>query len=224
MGALTGFLDVLKPPGMTSHDVVAFVRRLVGGGKVGHLGTLDPGAAGVLPLALGAATRTLEFLPAARKAYRAEVTFGVETDTLDAQGQVLARRPVEGLTLEALQAACSGYRGTVMQEPPRVSALRQGGRRSYDRARQGEDFQLPPRAAIYHGVRVLDLAGTVAMLDVECGPGTYVRALARDLGRDLGCGAMLSFLLRTRSGPFLLAQACPALRRLLRGTYGAMPP
>ncbi len=209
MAAPTGFLDVLKPPGMTSHDVVAFVRRLVGGGKVGHLGTLDPAATGVLPLALGAATRTLEFLPAARKAYRAEVTFGVETDTLDAEGQVLARHPVGDLTLEALQEACGRYLGTVMQEPPRVSALRQGGRRSYERARQGEDFRLPPRPAIYHEVRVLalDPAAGIALLDVDCGPGTYVRALARDLGRDLGCGAMLSFLVRTRSGPFLLPEA-----------------
>lgn len=206
-GAPTGFLNILKPPGMTSHDVVAFVRRLVGGGKVGHLGTLDPGAAGVLPLALGAATRTLEFLPAAHKAYRAEVTFGVETDTLDAAGQVVARRPAQGLTPEALEVACASYRGTIMQVPPCVSAIRQGGRRSYDRARQGEDFQLPPRPAVYHAVRVLDLHGAVALLDVACGPGTYVRALARDLGRDLGCGAMLSFLLRTRSGAFVLEEA-----------------
>lgn len=206
-GAPTGFLNALKPPGMTSHDVVAFVRRLAHRGKVGHLGTLDPGAAGVLPLALGAATRTLEFLPPARKAYRAEVTFGIETDTLDAAGQVLSRRSPEGLTREALEEACARFAGVIMQAPPRVSAIRQGGRRSYERARAGEDFDLPPRPAEYHVVRVLELRGPVALLDVDCGPGTYVRALARDLGQDLGCGAMLSFLLRTRSGPFLLEEA-----------------
>jgi tRNA pseudouridine55 synthase len=205
--SLAGFLNLLKPPGMTSHDVVAFVRRLLGGGKVGHLGTLDPGAAGVLPLALGGATRTLEFLPPARKAYRAEVTFGIETETLDAAGEVLARRDPGPIAPAVLQAACSAWRGLVMQVPPRVSAIRQSGRRGYDRVRQGEDFELPPRPAEYHAVRLLDLQGAVALLEVDCGPGTYVRALARDLGHELGCGAMLSFLLRTRSGPFFLERA-----------------
>ncbi len=202
-----GFLNLLKPPGMTSHDVVAFVRRQVGGGKVGHLGTLDPGAAGVLPLALGGATRTLEFLPPARKVYRAEVTFGIETETLDAAGEVLARCDPGEIEPSGLETACSAWRGVVMQVPPRVSAIRQAGRRSYDRARRGEDFELPPRPAEYHAVRLLHLQGAVALLDVDCGPGTYVRALARDLGRELGCGAMLSFLLRTRSGPFFLERA-----------------
>ncbi len=205
--APAGFLNLLKPPGMTSHDVVAFVRRQVAGAKVGHLGTLDPGAAGVLPLALGAATRTLEFLPAARKAYRAELTFGVETETLDAAGRVLARRDPGNLEVADLEAACAAWRGVVMQVPPRVSAIRQAGRRGYDRVRQGEDFELPPRPAEYHSVRLVHLEGAVALLDVECGPGTYIRALARDLGQELGCGAMLSFLLRTRSGPFLLEHA-----------------
>lgn len=202
-----GFLNVLKPPGMTSHDVVAFVRRRLAGGKVGHLGTLDPPAAGVLPLAVGRATRTLEYLPAARKAYRAEVTFGVETDTLDAAGQVLARHPIGDLTRGRVEEACARFQGTILQAPPRVSAIRQGGRRSYDRARQGEDFELPPREALYHAVRVVDYGNGVALLDVDCGPGTYVRALARDLGQALGCGAILSFLLRTRSGPFFLDDA-----------------
>jgi tRNA pseudouridine55 synthase len=202
-----GFLNLLKPPGMTSHDVVAFVRRLFGGGKVGHLGTLDPGAAGVLPLALGGATRFLEFLPPARKVYRAEVTFGIETETLDAAGEVLARCDPGPIDPTVLEAACSTWQGLVMQVPPRVSAIRQSGRRAYERVRQREDFELPPRAAEYHSVRLLHLQGAVALLEVDCGPGTYVRALARDLGHELGCGAMLSFLLRTRSGPFFLERA-----------------
>lgn len=218
-----GFLNVLKPPGMTSHDVVAFVRRRLGGGKVGHLGTLDPPAAGVLPLAVGRATRTLEFLPPARKAYRAEVTFGVETDTLDAAGEVLARHPVEGVTRARVEEACARFQGTLMQVPPRVSALRQGGRRSYDRARQGEEFELPPREAVYHAVRVVDCRDGTALLDVDCGPGTYVRALARDLGHALGCGAILSFLLRTRSGPFHLDDAV-LLEDLLAGLAERVTP
>lgn len=112
-----------------------------------------------------------------------------------------------GLHQGGLQAECSAWRGVVMQVPPRVSAIRQSGRRGYDRVRRGEDFELPPRPAEYHAVRLLDLQGAVALLDVDCGPGTYVRALARDLGHQLGCGAMLSFLLRTRSGPFFLERA-----------------
>ena len=121
--SLAGFLNLLKPPGMTSHDVVAFVRRLLGGGKVGHLGTLDPGAAGVLPLALGGATRTLEFLPPARKAYRAEVTFGIETETLDAAGEVLARRDPGPIAPAVLQAACSAWRAALLWHATRDEFL-----------------------------------------------------------------------------------------------------
>ncbi|HXE72776.1 MAG TPA: tRNA pseudouridine(55) synthase TruB [Candidatus Nitrosotenuis sp.] len=201
-----GFLNVLKPPAMTSHDVVDFVRRL-GSRKAGHLGTLDPAAAGVLPLALGWATRLIPFLPPARKVYRAEVTFGLETDTLDAEGKVLATRPLPADLGRRLQEACSTFLGTVMQAPPRVSALKVGGRRAYERARRGEDFELAPRPATYHRIEVLRLEGPRALLEVECEPGTYVRSLARDLGQLLGCGAILSFLVRTRSGPFGAGEA-----------------
>ncbi|MBI3928906.1 MAG: tRNA pseudouridine(55) synthase TruB [Armatimonadetes bacterium] len=202
---MNGFLNVLKPPEMTSHDVVAFVRRMLPrGSRVGHLGTLDPLAVGVLPLAVGQATRLIQYLPLARKLYLAEVTLGLASDTLDAGGEVVETGPVEAVSRARVEEVCSRFRGSLMQVPPRVSALRVQGRRGYERARQGEDFELEPRPAVYHEVRLLDFELPVLRLLVDCGPGTYVRSLARDLGRELGTGAILSFLVRLGSGPFQL--------------------
>lgn len=215
-----GFLNILKPPQMTSHDVVDFVRKRMGFAKVGHLGTLDPPAAGVLPLALGQATKLIQHLPPARKAYRAEVLFGLVTDTLDTAGQVLERRPVG--SLDALPGLCQEFRGEIMQVPPRVSALKVDGRRSYARARQGEEFELVARAATYHEVTLLGVESPRAWLHVDCGPGTYIRALARDLGDRLGCGAALSFLVRVRSGPFFLEDAW-TLEDVLAGRARVLP-
>ena len=201
-----GFLNILKPPGMTSHDVVYRVRRLFPKGtKVGHLGTLDPPAAGVLPVAVGFATRLISHLPDGDKAYLAEVEFGLRSDTLDAAGVIEAGGPLP----EVLDLATHllPYQGTIMQVPPQVSALRQDGQRSYDRARRGEQFQLPARPAHYHKVELLRQTRHTATLRVACGPGTYIRSLARDLGESLGCGAILRFLLRLQSGDFHLPQA-----------------
>lgn len=203
-----GFLNVLKPPGMTSHDVVHQVRkRLPRGMKVGHLGTLDPPAAGVLPVAVGWATRLIGLMPDSRKAYLAEMQFGLRSDTLDAAGQVeLGSAPPSNLR-EALEPHLAGYKGTLLQVPPQVSALKQGGQRAYDRARRGEQFELPAREATYHAVEWVRGDGDSAWVRVACGPGTYVRSLARDLGETLGSGAILRFLLRLQSGPFVLPQA-----------------
>ncbi len=201
-----GFLNILKPPGMTSHDVVYRVRRFFPKGtKVGHLGTLDPPAAGVLPVAVGFATRLISHLPEGDKAYLAEVQFGWRSDTLDAAGVLEAGGAVpDDLRLEQhLQP----FQGTIMQVPPQVSALRQEGQRSYDRARRGEQFELPARPATYHRVEVVRQSAETATLRVACGPGTYIRSLARDLGESLGCGAILRFLLRLQSGDFHLPEA-----------------
>ena len=206
-----GFLNVLKPPGMNSHTVVARMRRILGKGKIGHLGTLDPGACGVLPLALGGATRTIGYLPPAGKAYLAELTFGYQTDTLDSFGTVLERRPVGDITRAQLEAACNRYRGQIMQVPPSVSALHVNGMRSYQLVRQGVAVDLPARPAYYQEVSVRSLewrqGELKAFIHVTCGAGTYVRALIRDLGQDLGCDATMSFLLRTQSGLFKLENA-----------------
>lgn len=203
-----GFINVLKPPGMTSHDVVHQVRkRLPRGVKVGHLGTLDPPAAGVLPVAVGWATRLIGHMPSSEKAYLAEIQFGFRSDTLDAAGRVEAGGVPPSDLLGALRPHLETYRGVILQVPPQVSALKQDGQRSYDRARRGEEFELPPREATYHAVECLRGDETRAWLRVACGPGTYVRSLARDLGEVLGCGAILRFLLRLQSGPFLLPEA-----------------
>lgn len=202
-----GFLNLLKPPGMTSHDAVAFVRRRLGGVRVGHLGTLDPLAAGVLPLAAGGATRLIPYLPPARKIYRAEIAFGMETATLDGEGEVVCRSPPPDLTRPLLEEAAGRFQGRIMQVPPRVSAIRRGGVRGYERSRRGEEFEFAPRPAVYHRIEVLRVGRARALLEVECEPGTYVRALARDLGRHLGCGAYLAFLVRLRSGPFRSTEA-----------------
>lgn len=206
-----GFLNFLKPPGMTSHDVVQWVRRLLGERRVGHAGTLDPAAAGVLVLGVGNATRLLEYAAAGRKEYRAEVTFGIATATQDAEGEVLARRAAGWLTPGQVEAALGGFVGRIAQVPPLYSAVHHQGERLYRLARNGQQPEVPPRPVEVYGIRLLRWQGGEyphALLEVTCGPGTYIRTLAADLGERLGCGAHLSFLVRTASGGFRLAESC----------------
>lgn len=202
---MIGFLNFLKPPAMTSHDAVAWLRRrLPKGTRVGHLGTLDPAATGVLPMAVGAATRWIQYLPPARKSYRAELTFGLTSDTLDAAGTILSRETPGRVDLEPL---LHEFRGPLMQVPPQYSALRVDGKRSYERARAGESVEHPPRAVEFYRLEIVGEDWPRVWLDMDCSPGTYVRSLARDLGERAGCGAILSFLVRTASGPFKLQDA-----------------
>jgi len=213
---MDGVVGVLKPPGMTSHDVVDVLRRLAGTRRVGHTGTLDPGAAGVLVLLVGRATRIAEFLAVVDKAYRVELTFGVATDTGDAFGTVTAAVAAADLTPERLREVLPQFQGPIEQVPPMVSAVKVGGVRLYQRARRGETVEAAPRRVIIHGLRLLDFwAGPPprALLDVECSKGTYVRALARDLGEALGTAAHASFMLRRRVGRFALDE-CHTLESL----------
>ncbi len=202
-----GFLNVLKPPGMTSSQVVGRVRWLLGGTKVGHAGTLDPEAAGVLPLMVGKAARLFDYLQDKEKAYVAEVAFGTETDTQDAQGTVTAEGnayPDEA----AIRAALPTLTGALLQTPPMFSALKRDGRRLYELARRGEAVALEPRPVTVHALTFLGLMPRQgARLEVRCSKGFYVRTLCQDLGRAVGCPAHMRFLLRTRSGPFTLEQA-----------------
>ncbi|MDK2784266.1 MAG: tRNA pseudouridine55 synthase [Bacillota bacterium] len=204
-----GFINVLKPPGMTSHDVVAWVRRLLGVRRVGHAGTLDPPAAGVLVVALGRATRLVGYLPGV-KTYRGEITFGVSTTTLDGEGEVVRRAPCR-LTQADLEQVLPKFRGDIEQIPPMVSAVHYRGRRLYELARTGLDVDRPRRRV--HIARLEVLAFTPhpehprALIECECSSGTYVRALAADIGRALGTEAYLSFLLRTASGPFAISSS-----------------
>lgn len=206
--ALTGVLNVLKPPGLTSHDVVDEVRRLAGMRRIGHTGTLDPGACGALVLCLGHATRIAEFLTNQRKAYRTEFTFGIATDSGDAYGAVVAEADASALTREALDAALADFIGPLDQVPPMVSAVHMAGRRLYEHARRGEQVDIAPRRVEITECRLLDFSPgsrATALVHVECSKGTYVRALARDLGHRFGVGAHASFVLRTRAGRFEVA-------------------
>jgi tRNA pseudouridine55 synthase len=208
---LDGILVVAKPPGPTSHDVVALVRRLAATKRVGHGGTLDPFASGVLPLFLGRATRVVEYHLGDRKEYRATVCFGATSTTDDLEGTL---EPVDGppVTREAVETALRKFRGRITQTPPAYSAVKVGGRRAYALARAGQSVELSPREVEIDRVGIVDWDGSdpdrpVATLDVVCSAGTYIRALGRDIGAAVGSGAYLGALIRTASGPFRLVGA-----------------
>lgn len=208
---LDGILVVDKPVGPTSHDVVALVRRLAGTKRIGHGGTLDPFASGVLPLYLGLGTRVVEFHLGARKAYRATVCFGASSTTDDLEGELT---PSDGPppTRDAVVAALAGFLGTHLQLPPAFSARKVGGRRAYALARAGHAPELPARETTFHVLALerwdeTDPDHPLAVIDVACSAGTYVRALARDLGVAVGSGAYLGALRRTAAGPFTLDDA-----------------
>ncbi|HEU6439869.1 MAG TPA: tRNA pseudouridine(55) synthase TruB, partial [Terriglobales bacterium] len=208
---MDGILVVAKEPGFTSHDVVALVRRLTGTKRAGHGGTLDPFASGVLPVFLGLGTRTVEYHMGDGKAYRATVCFGWTSETDDRDGELV---PVTGPapTRESVEAALADFRGPIQQRPPTYSALKVGGRRAYQMARQGTPMELAPRTVTISRLELIDWNDSdsgrpTAVLEVECGAGTYIRSIARDLGEKLGCGAYLGALTRTASGPFSLAAA-----------------
>jgi tRNA pseudouridine55 synthase len=206
-----GVLVVAKPAGPTSHDVVALVRRLAATRRIGHGGTLDPFASGVLPLFLGGATRLVEYHLADDKAYRATICLGATSTTDDLDGELT---PVEAPApaREAVDAALTGFLGPQLQQPPVYSAVQIGGRRAYAMARAGEAVDLPPRSVELKALDLVEWDATdperpIAVVEVRCSAGTYVRALARDLGARLGCGAYLGALIRTASGPFTLEAA-----------------
>ncbi|NPV48825.1 MAG: tRNA pseudouridine(55) synthase TruB [Armatimonadetes bacterium] len=205
-----GFLLVLKPPGMTSHDVVQFARRTFGTRAVGHTGTLDPAAAGLLVLTLGCATRLGEFLLDCDKAYRAEIILGLTSDTGDAEGAVTATGSAIGVTPERVATVLDSLTGAITMRPPAHSAVSVGGQRLHRLARAGQAIEAPPRAVTVHALKLLEfLPGERALLrlDVVCSKGTYVRSLAQMIGERLAVGGVLSALLRTQVGPHRLEQA-----------------
>jgi tRNA pseudouridine55 synthase len=206
---LHGVLVVDKPPRLTSAAVVAKVKHALGARSVGHTGTLDPMATGVLPIVLGEATKLATFLIAEDKAYDGELELGFTTDTLDADGQVTARRDPTGVTREALEAAMATWLGEKQQIPPMYSALKQDGKRLHELARAGVEVEREPRAIRIDRFALESFTPPRARFTVECSKGTYVRSLVRDVGEALGCGATLTALRRTRSGRFTLADAVP---------------
>jgi tRNA pseudouridine55 synthase len=205
--SLDGILVIDKEVGWTSHDVVARVRRITGERKVGHTGTLDPAATGVLPVCLGAATKIIEYLQDAGKTYYAEVAFGISTNTDDQDGLITTEAPVPQITAEELDRALEPFRGAIAQVPPMYAAIKQGGRKLYEIARAGEIVERPPRQIRIDTLALLGWEPPIARLLIDCSKGSYIRAIARDLGAALGCGAHLARLSRLRTGPFFLDQA-----------------
>ncbi len=226
---MQGFLNLNKPAGITSHDCVARVRRLLRTKRVGHGGTLDPAATGVLPIALGPATRLLQYMQQ-DKAYRATIRFGVTTATDDLEGETLTATPAPHLTPDTVKAALRQFLGTIEQVPPAYSAIQVGGKRLYDLARKGIPVEVPARQVEVHNIEILDWRPAdfpEIDLAIACGPGTYIRAIARDLGAALQTGGTLAHLTRTFSSGFTLEDSLTfdALsEQLERGRFEPVPP
>jgi len=204
---LNGILVVDKPPGMSSAFAVKHVKKRLRAKRCGHGGTLDPFATGVLAICVGEGTKIAQYLLADDKAYRAELVLGRETDTLDRTGVTTAERDASHITREMIEAALVGRRGEQEQVPPMYSAIKREGVRLYKQARQGIEVEREPRHVRIDKLELVAYEGTRVTLEIACSKGTYVRSLADDIGRDLGCGAYLSELRRTRSGMFSIEQA-----------------
>lgn len=226
---MLGFLNLNKPAEFTSHDCVARVRRLLQMKRVGHGGTLDPAATGVLPIAFGKATRLLQFLPE-QKAYQATIQLGITTTTDDLEGEVIASQPVSNLTLEQVATALQQFQGKIEQIPPRYSAIQVQGKRLYDLARSGVEVELPLRSVEIFQIEILDWrCGDFPQIDVTiaCGAGTYIRAIARDLGRILQTGGTLAKLIRTHSSGFAIADSLTFEQlesQIQQGSFQPIPP
>jgi len=214
---VSGVLVVDKPIGLTSHDVVQVIRRGTNIRRAGHTGTLDPRASGVLVVLIGPAVRLSEYVSASDKRYQATIRLGSSTDTYDADGVVTQSNvPVDSITEEQFNEVLEQFIGEIEQVPPPYSAIKVKGKRAYEMAREGEEFDLAPRKIQVYSLEVLEWAPPEVVIDVYCSSGTYVRSLANDLGNTLGCGAHLVGLRRTKSGRFTLRDAVP-LRRLQEG-------
>lgn len=204
---IQGIINAHKPQGWTSFQVVALVRRLSHTKKVGHAGTLDPAASGVLPICLGAATRLVEYLMDTSKVYRAYILLGITTDTYDASGNITHQGDASNIAEAAVRKALGRFVGDVIQRPPPYSAVKHQGRRLYHYARAGSAVEGKERQVHIYRLQLLEFQPPQLVIEVECSRGTYVRSLAHDLGQALGCGGHLQGLVRTRVGPFTLAEA-----------------
>ena len=204
-----GVININKPQGLTSQDVCTRLKRRLHIKKIGHTGTLDPMATGVLPVCIGKATRIIEYYDNDFKSYHAAMKLGIITDTLDITGTVTEEHDASGVTEEAVRSAFAGYVGTVTQIPPKYSALKIGGKRAYDLAREGVEFEIKGReiTIVSNEISAMDLTEGTVEFDVTCSKGTYIRTICDDIGRDLGCGAVMTALVRTGSGCFGINKA-----------------
>jgi tRNA pseudouridine55 synthase len=204
---MDGILNLNKPTGSTSFAMVAMVRRLSKQRRVGHAGTLDPIAGGVLPVCLGRATRVVEFLLEESKVYRAQIELGKSTDSHDASGNITAEADCSAVSRHQLEQALDSFRGDIRQTPPMYSALKHNGQRLYRLAREGVTVERGSRPAHIYRLELVDFQPPLATLEIECSRGTYIRSLAHDLGQTLGCGAHIKELVRTKYGPFSIEDA-----------------
>lgn len=201
---MDGFLNLLKPTGMTSHDVVKVLRRILGEKKTGHTGTLDPMAVGVLPIGIGTATKITEYLDNDYKKYRCELILGITTNTGDIWGEVLEKVDNVQFDEKDVYDFENEYKGEIMQTPPMYSAVRVNGKRLYEYARNGEEVKVKARKITIRELKIVSIKDNRIMFDVECSKGTYVRTICTEMGEKLGCGAAMSFLARTASGRFTM--------------------
>jgi tRNA pseudouridine55 synthase len=203
---MNGILNVLKPPGMTSFDVIGFLRKVSGIKKIGHAGTLDPGAVGVLPVCIGNATKAVEFMMEKDKVYRSELKLGITTDTQDAYGDITGRHDVK-VTAEEIKAVIKSFEGRYDQMPPMHSAIKIGGKRLYELARNGISVERKSREIEIYSVDIIYIKEDKVLFDVSCSKGTYIRTLCADIGNRIGCGGHMSFLLRLKAGNFDISSA-----------------
>lgn len=203
---MDGILVINKEKGFTSHDVVAKLRGILHMKKIGHTGTLDPDATGVLPVALGRGTKLVEFLTEKQKGYQALIHLGITTDTQDITGTVLLERPVD-VSEKQIRDAIKGFEGAQMQVPPMYSALKVNGKKLYELAREGIEVERKARPVHFYEINIIEIALPFVRVDVTCSKGTYIRTLCHDIGEKLGCGACMETLLRTKSGQYLLEDA-----------------
>ncbi|HZK23846.1 MAG TPA: tRNA pseudouridine(55) synthase TruB [Oscillospiraceae bacterium] len=225
---MNGIINLLKPPGMTSHHVVSALRRLTGIRKIGHTGTLDPGAAGVLPICIGQATRVAEYVLTMDKTYRAELTLGTATDTEDAAGQVIDEKTVPPLDFNQVKTLLLDFTGPRQQIPPMYSAVRVHGQKLYQLARRGETVTRKARAINIYQLQLLQLYPQKILFDVSCSRGTYIRTLCREIAEALDTVGHMSFLVRTRVGPYHLDQTytleeCASLQAANELTTALLP-
>ncbi len=205
--SIDGILNVNKPEGKTSFNVVAWLKRLTGEKRVGHAGTLDPIATGVLPICFGQATRIVQFLTESSKTYLAQIELGVTTDTFDRQGEIIERRDPSGITVTQVEEALNSFQGIIQQVPPVYSALKHEGKRYYELARAGVAIKLKARQVEILSLELINYQLPLITIKVDCSKGTYIRSLAHDLGQYLHCGAHLENLTRLRCGPFHIEDA-----------------
>ena len=221
---LSGFLNILKPPGMSSHDVVGYVRRLLHTKKVGHAGTLDPAAAGVLPVAVGTATRLIEYLEITDKTYRAEIKLGIATDSGDDTGKVLtSQTDWPEFDLSTLEAVMQQFTGKIRQTPPAHSAIKINGQKACDLLRAGKAVEIPAREVTIYRLDLLAHSHDSLLIDCDCSKGTYIRSLCQDIGEALGVPATMAFLLRRRVGDFTAETALTLEELTAAGAQALLP-